>query len=247
MNRKQFIQLHGATCTNWTWSWSFVNHDKRFVIFGAWDINTKGNTSRILSKEWEISTKGRKQPGYSQALEHIRLMEEDGYQLKTFPMIFSDINRDKHGIGKATIDEFIPELSDKTLKRIGDSWYASDNELTTALPEEVTSPENYVEGATSVVSVITYERNDKARAKCIEHHGYDCAVCALNFETAYGPIGERYIHVHHTIPLSEIGEEYELDPINDLIPVCPNCHAMIHKTQPILTVDELRKELSRRN
>lgn len=217
------------------------------MIFGAWDINTKGSTSRILSEESEISTKGRKQPGYSQALEHIRLIEEDGYQLKIFPMIFSDANRDERGIGPATIEDFIPELSDKALKKIGDSWYASDDELTTKLPEEVSNPEYYFEGASSVVAVNSYERSVKGRAKCIEHHGYECAVCSFNFETVYGSIGEKYIHVHHKVLLSEIGEEYELDPINDLVPVCPNCHAMIHRTQPALTVRQLKKELIRRD
>ena len=38
MNRKQFIQSRGATCRNWTWSWSFINHDDQLVIFGAWDV-----------------------------------------------------------------------------------------------------------------------------------------------------------------------------------------------------------------
>ena len=86
MNRKQFIESQGATCKNWTWSWSFVNESKRLVIFGAWDKNTSGKTAKILSEDWETE-RGHKQPGYAQALEHIRLIEEDGYRLMTFPCL----------------------------------------------------------------------------------------------------------------------------------------------------------------
>jgi 5-methylcytosine-specific restriction protein A len=63
------------------------------------------------------------------------------------------------------------------------------------------------------------------------------------FEKVYGAIGKKYIHVHHVIPLSEIRKEYALDPVKDLVPVCPNCHAIIHRTQPPLTVKQLKEHL----
>ncbi|MBP2156401.1 putative HNH restriction endonuclease [Erwinia rhapontici] len=53
MNRKQFIQSYGATCNNWTWSWSFVNHEKRGVIFGSWDVERDLERSVILREKWE--------------------------------------------------------------------------------------------------------------------------------------------------------------------------------------------------
>ena len=90
MSRKQFIESQGATCNNWTWSWSFVNHEEKIVIFGAWDINTKGNMALIFSADWKINSKGRKSPRFDQALEHIQLVEEQGYTLKTFPMKYSN-------------------------------------------------------------------------------------------------------------------------------------------------------------
>ncbi len=86
MSRKQFIESQGATCKNWTWSWSFINKSEKFIIFGAWDIHNDGNTTLILGEDWATSRKGGKQPGYPQSREHIRLIEEEGYQLKTFPM-----------------------------------------------------------------------------------------------------------------------------------------------------------------
>jgi 5-methylcytosine-specific restriction protein A len=53
-------------------------------------------------------------------------------------------------------------------------------------------------------------------------------------------MGKGYIHVHHLTPLSTINGEYEVNPISDLIPVCPNCHAMIHKSNPPLTIEQAR-------
>jgi 5-methylcytosine-specific restriction enzyme A len=246
MTRKQFIESKGATCRNWTWSWSFVNEKEKIVIFGAWDRHTEGNTSLILSEDWRVSRRGRKQPAYEQSREHVRLIEEEGYQLKTFPMKYSDAKKDEDGVGPAKIDGFVPKLTSKSLKRVGGNWYASDNAISNALPEEVETPEQYFEGASTKVSVNTFERNAKARAKCLKYHGHTCAACSFDFETFYGAIGENYIHVHHIVPLSEIKKEYKLDPVKDLIPVCPNCHAIIHRTQPALSIESLRQHIIER-
>ena len=83
MSRKQFIESQGATCKNWTWSWSFINEAEKFIIFGAWDVYDDGDMTLILSEDWEISRRGGRQPGYPQSREHIRLIEEEGYKLKT--------------------------------------------------------------------------------------------------------------------------------------------------------------------
>ncbi|WP_206431606.1 HNH endonuclease [Deinococcus psychrotolerans] len=60
-------------------------------------------------------------------------------------------------------------------------------------------------------------------------------------EEFYGPVAYGFIHVHHSKPLSEIGERYTVNPETDLMPVCPNCHAMLHRTQPPLTTEQLRE------
>jgi 5-methylcytosine-specific restriction enzyme A len=108
------------------------------------------------------------------------------------------------------------------------------------LSEEVIGIEKYFEGATKQIAVNVYERNPDARKKCIKHYGLICQVCGFSFEKVYGAIGEGYIHIHHLKPLSEIAQEYELDPIKDLRPVCANCHAMIHRKKPAYTIDELK-------
>lgn len=104
---------------------------------------------------------------------------------------------------------------------------------------------NLSEGKLTTVKINSFERNVKARQKCIEYYGVNCQVCNMNFEERYGQIGKSYIHVHHITPLYEIREEYEVDPIKDLIPVCPNCHAMLHANRngKVLTVSELKKRL----
>ena len=245
MSRKKFIESHGATCQNWTWSWSFINKEKKLIIFGAWDINTKGNTSRIFDEQWERNYAGRKNPAYQESLEHLHLVEDSGYALMTFPIIYSDELKDENGLGPAKIKGFVSKLTKKTLKKVGSTWYASDDIPTDQIPEEVLHPEKYTEGASRTVSINAYERNPKARVACILHHGTTCVVCGFNFQHIYGEIGKGIIHVHHLIPLSEIKGTYELDPIKDLVPVCPNCHAIIHSTQPSLTIEQLKEHLGR--
>ncbi len=91
-----------------------------------------------------------------------------------------------------------------------------------------------------------YERNPYARQRCIEHYGCRCSVCGFDFEKVYGEVGSGFIHVHHLKPLSEIRKEYVIDPIADLRPICPNCHAMIHNGTKIMTIAAL-EALIRRN
>ena len=199
MIRKQFIESIGATCQNWQWSWSFVNHTERFVIFGAWDRNTAGKRSLILSENWKANSQGRKNPGFQQSRDHVRLVEEEGYTLKTFPMEYSDARKDEHGIGPATIKGFTPELSERTVKQIGNGWYAFDASDDIQLAEEIPNPEKYPEGTRTTISINAFERSAKARKACIQHHGLNCKACGFNFETAYGSIGEDFIHVHHIV------------------------------------------------
>lgn len=107
-------------------------------------------------------------------------------------------------------------------------------------PEEVEPDRTYREGSTKKITVNVYERDNKARAVCIRAHGTVCKVCDFDFGKTYGEHGKGFIHVHHLKPLSEIGEEYELDPIRDLRPVCPNCHAMIHRKNKLYSIEEIK-------
>ena len=108
------------------------------------------------------------------------------------------------------------------------------------LPEEISETEGSYEGARRRISVNTYERNRTVRDKCLQHYGTRCAVCAQDMSEIYGPEATGLIHVHHLKPLSEIKEDYQVNPITDLRPVCPNCHAVIHRRKPPYKIEEVK-------
>ena len=102
------------------------------------------------------------------------------------------------------------------------------------------------EGAKTQVMVNRYERHPEARRRCLDHFGYECQVCGLRFEERYGELGREFMQVHHKLPLSEIADHdnYTVNPLEDLVPVCPNCHAMLHRPAgTTLTVEELRRRM----
>ena len=106
-------------------------------------------------------------------------------------------------------------------------------------PDELPDPGEYPEGARATVWVSAYERNPEARNKCIDHYGATCYVCGFNFEEVYGAIGKGFIHVHHLTPFAGAAER-RTSPVEDLRPVCPNCHAMLHRESPPLPVARLK-------
>jgi 5-methylcytosine-specific restriction protein A len=114
-------------------------------------------------------------------------------------------------------------------------------------PDELDSEIEYSEGKTKKVLVNSYERNPIARKKCIEHFGLKCQICDFNFEEKYGELGKNFIHVHHKIDISTVGKEYSVNPITDLITVCPNCHSMLHRRKPAFSIEEMKNILKQVN
>ncbi|MEB6855240.1 HNH endonuclease [Escherichia coli] len=241
MNRKQFIQSRGATCRNWTWSWSFINHDEQFVVFGAWDTEREKERAVILREEWEFSASHKKQPGYTQAIEHIGFILQ-GYELFTFNMVHAP-NPDNPDV--AVIKDFERRLDHRFLRKEGTVWYADFSANT--FPDELPVSGSYIEGAKKSITVNAYERDPEARQACIRHHGVVCKCCGFDFEKTYGEHGKGFIHVHHVRPLRTLGEGYQIDPVTELVPLCPNCHAMVHRGNEArpLSVDELRSMMRR--
>ena len=103
----------------------------------------------------------------------------------------------------------------------------------------------YTEGNKTRVEENRYERNILNRNLCLQEKGYSCLVCGMNFEQTYGPEGHHFIHVHHLIPVSQLGGACVIDPVKDLVPVCPNCHAMLHRRNPPYTPEELKEFMER--
>jgi 5-methylcytosine-specific restriction protein A len=141
--------------------------------------------------------------------------------------------------------EYYEETSGASVKKgreIYEKYYelVKDDFAETVYPDEVDSDKKYSEGKTRQVKVNSYERNQLARQECIEHFGLNCQVCDFNFKEKFGDLGQNFIHVHHIIDISTIGKEYSVNPKTDLIPVCPNCHAMLHKQKPAYSISELK-------
>lgn len=112
--------------------------------------------------------------------------------------------------------------------------------LTSIIPIEETEPVvGFAEGSAKQLSVNRYERSPLNRKLCLSIHGYRCKICNFDFFEQYGELGREFIHVHHITPVSQIGANYLIVPEKDLIPVCPNCHAMLHRRNPPLDPSEL--------
>ena len=151
-----------------------------------------------------------------------------------FTDLLNEQNKFSYGFNPIRSEKIVAELT-KLLEQ-----YGGESVLQ---PDEVAIASKFFEGATRQVLINRFERNPAARAKCIEHHGCCCSVCGFDFERIYGERGRGFIHVHHLKPLAEIGAEYQIDPIADLRPVCPNCHAMIHHGGDMLGVEDLKAKI----
>jgi len=127
-----------------------------------------------------------------------------------------------------------PEVA-KAIEQLG---WTGDN--ATTLPEEVLVTSDIYEGAVQEVKVNKYERSSAAREECILHHGCKCAVCGQMLADVYGEVAQGFTHAHHLRPLAETKRKYRVDPVHDLCPVCPNCHAIIHLKSPPYTIRQVR-------
>lgn len=146
---------------------------------------------------------------------------------------------------------FTPEELKVAAERLGECGKEARNRIKARehlYPDELEPGKKYIEGARKQVKVNAFERNSRARKACVNHYGCRCVACGVSFEEKYGEIGKGFIHVHHLKPLSLTVAEYQLDPIADLRPVCPNCHAMLHRSNDVvISVEELITRMSKNN
>lgn len=86
------------------------------------------------------------------------------------------------------------------------------------------------------------KRNPQLRQACIDKYGYQCQCCGMKFTEVYGEeLGGRFIEVHHLKMISTYDEELPDDYLDNLVPLCSNCHSMIHHgANGPLTLRELR-------
>ena len=144
----------------------------------------------------------------------------------------------RDGVRQITKENFNKILS---LAKLSSSEYKNPVETYTTFHSN-----EIKEGSKKVFYSVKYERSKVNRDQAIKIHGYNCKVCDFNFKKVYGDIGEGFIHVHHVKPLYELDEEVVINPQTDLVPVCPNCHAIIHRFKDkVFTIDELKKLISK--
>jgi predicted HNH restriction endonuclease len=138
---------------------------------------------------------------------------------------------------------------ERSEKKIDGCWAYSPSASSAVVvfPDDVEEESNGLpEGAAFQMLVNGYERNPLARQICIKKYGTECYVCGFSFGGTYGTAVDGFIHVHHILQLSKVGKDYKVDPIADLRPVCPNCHAVIHhRRNPPYSIEEVRSFLRR--
>lgn len=108
--------------------------------------------------------------------------------------------------------------------------------------DELFKPDS--EGRKKISIHISYERSMKNRLKALEIHGTKCKICGFDFNAIYGKdLALDYIEVHHIKSISL--EETIVDPVTDLIPVCSNCHSMLHRRRNgTISVEELKERIT---
>ncbi|GAB2597810.1 HNH endonuclease [Nitrincola alkalisediminis] len=222
--RTEFVnRVMGLSFQSTQGKYSYCNDSKKQILFS---LNAE-NGDVILSPSWSRN-------GYSHSLKHIYKIINDGYDLLVF-----ETKTKKNKKGETLANGFNPLIEKRKLVVEGDIFKAVKIEVTQS-KETTGSGSSIFEGAKKTITVNAYERDPQARQACLDEFGYLCKICGFDFEKTYGERGKEFIHVHHIVPLSEIKKEYKVDPVQDLIPVCPNCHSMLHRKGHTITPDELK-------
>lgn len=159
----------------------------------------------------------------------------DGEYLESIPPTLKD-NYWRNGV--RSIDQVVFEsiLSRAVLKpiQIEDTSPADDM-------QEFETKIIGTEGKKITYFGVKYERCPKLRLQAIEIHGVSCKACGFDFEKAYGEHAKGFIHVHHVKPISEYEGDKQVDPETDLVTLCANCHAIVHrKPNMLLSVEEVK-------
>ena len=103
----------------------------------------------------------------------------------------------------------------------------------------------YTEGKVKKIFTDIYERDPEARKKCLEHYGFKCSICGIILSDIYGDIAANFIEIHHLKELSTIKTEYNVNPIEDMRPLWPNCHSIVHRKKPALSIEEVKKRINK--
>lgn len=221
-----------------SWDTGYRSYNGDIFIFS--NVGIPGRTGHDYNNYWDgdlFVWEGKRTSHLKQPL--LKKMLHPGIGQRIF--LFTRTN-DKSPFtyeGEVSVKNFQDTTPVKITWQFAQKQYDISDEAGNTFSEPVV----FYEGAISEVKLTKHERNPLARRMCIEHFGCFCQVCSFDFYKQYGELGKDYIQVHHLVPIASIKYEYSLNPEKDLIPVCPNCHVMIHYRDPMLSIDELREIL----
>ena len=191
------------------WDTGIVAHDGEFLIFA--NVGTEGRTGHSYDNRWEGEFLRWYHKGGSRvAWPSVKGLLGDSSPVHVFWRSSNSAPFEYAGFARPI------EVVDSRPVEVLWSFSNAPAEWEFFRGPDEVSREEYPEGAVRQVQVNSYERDRAARQACIRHYGPACFVCGLVFEERYGALGAGYIHVHHLVPLSEIGESYRIDPIADL-------------------------------
>jgi 5-methylcytosine-specific restriction protein A len=242
------------------WDWTTLEQDIEQVnltgrCFQTWSCgNTKSIQAgdRVFLLKVGTDPKGIIAAGFATSMpyteEHWREKDKNALYIGVdFDVLLNPgkepiLTLDNLNTGNLTAQNWTPRLSGTSINSgLADELEAVWFDFLTNRKADNGAQKTYMEGMPNQIAVTIYERNPHARKKCLEHYGYSCAVCDFNFEKTYGQTGKDVIHVHHLTQVAAIGQAYQIDPIKDLRPVCPNCHSIIHKQKIPLTIEDVKQ------
>ncbi|MDC0664374.1 DUF3427 domain-containing protein [Marinobacter sp. SS21] len=216
------------------WLNGYHRHGTDYYIFC--NVGVPGRTGHDYDNHWD----GEKLIWYGKAKSHFGQGATQNLISGEYRVFIFYREQDRAPFTYAGVGSPIPHTGTERPARIDWIFGSDQSDEAPVFTDEYAPGASYKEGQRTKVLVNRYERDRNARDACVQHFGTRCKVCELDFGEKYGDIGEGFIHVHHTVPVSDLGEEYIVDPRQDLVPVCPNCHAMLHRRNPPYSVDELR-------
>lgn len=221
------------------WFTGIVEHDSEFFIFA--NVGTAARTGHDYQNRWDGDfLRWYHKRGSDVRWHSVQRLLRSGTAIHLFSRSADRDNFEYHGyaIPVEVVERSSPV---EVLLAITKSPPQSES-LGHA---EIEMPSTYVEGSPRAISTTRFERNPMARAACIDYYGAKCAACDLSFADRYGPEAKGYIHVHHLVPISRWGIAYQIDPVKDMRPMCPNCHAMVHDKTPPRSIEYVREMILR--
>lgn len=145
------------------------------------------------------------------------------------------------------------ELTAKSAKLLADTWTSASLPANTPGDSGALSAADVparalvgLEGSPRLRVHVARERNaaivklKRQATRAASRGRLPCEVCGFDFGSTYGERGDGFCEVHHLVPLGESETERETR-VEDLAVVCSNCHRMIHRQEPFLSLQVLRR------